>query len=130
MFVISGYIVGSSALGLIWAGSSQAALAILVIALAGIGLTSANYWALTQAVSPKSITGRAIGYQNTISNLAGICAPMLTGYLVDRSGSFNSAIVFAAASLWIAAASYAFLVREARTGEIKDLLAERSSALG
>jgi len=124
VFVISGYLVGSSTLILIWAASSQVALAILVIALAGIGLTSANYWALTQAISPKSITGRAVGYQNTISNLAGICAPLLTGHLVEQSGNFHSAIVFAAVSLWIAASSYAFLVRESRADEIKDLLTE------
>ena len=124
VFVITGYILGSSTLALIWVESSELALAILVFALAGIGLTSANYWALTQAISPRSFTGRAIGYQNTVSNLAGICAPMLTGYLVEQSGSFNSAIVFAATSLWLAAASYAFLVRESRAGEIKTLLAE------
>ena len=124
VFVITGYILGSSTLALIWVESSALALAILVFALAGIGLTSANYWALTQAISPRSFTGRAIGYQNTVSNLAGICAPMLTGYLVEQSGSFNSAIVFAATSLWLAAASYAFLVRESRAGEIKTLLAE------
>ncbi len=124
VFVITGYILGSSTLALIWVESSALALAILVFALAGIGLTSANYWALTQAISPRSFTGRAIGYQNTVSNLAGICAPILTGYLVEQSGSFNSAIVFAATSLWLAAASYAFLVRESRAGEIKTLLAE------
>ncbi len=128
VFVITGYILGSSTLALIWVESSELALAILVFALAGIGLTSANYWALTQAISPRSFTGRAIGYQNTVSNLAGICAPMLTGYLVEQSGSFNSAIVFAATSLWLAAASYAFLVRESRAGEIKTLLAEALAA--
>jgi MFS family permease len=123
VFVITGFLLGSSTLALIWVESSQVALALLIFALAGIGLTSANYWALTQAISPQSFIGRAVGYQNTISNLAGICAPMLTGYLLEESGSFNSAILFAAASLWLAAASYALLVRESWAGEIKVLLA-------
>ena len=124
VFVIIGYLIGSSTLSLVWVESSELALAVLVCALAGIGLTSANYWALTQAISPKAITGRAIGYQNTISNLAGICAPVLTGYLVEQSGNFDSAIIFASVSLWLAAASYAFLVRESRASEIKRLLGD------
>ena len=126
IFIISGYILGSSTLALIWVESSSAAMAILIFALASIGLTSANYWALTQAISPRAFIGRAIGYQNTISNLAGICAPVLTGILVGESENFSSSIAFAAVSLWIAAASYAFLVRESSVNEIKGLFADEA----
>ena len=128
VFAISGYILGSSTLALIWVESSSVAMAILIFALASIGLTSANYWALTQAISPKAFVGRAIGYQNTISNLAGICAPVLTGVLVGESENFSSSIAFAAISLWIAAASYAFLVRESSANEIKGLFAGEAQA--
>ena len=121
VFVISGYILGSTTILLNWVSASGPAVAILVFGLAGIGLASANYWALTQAISPKRLIGRAVGYQNTISNLAGICAPIITGLLVEKSGNFSSAIVFAAASLWIAAISYACLVRESRSDEIRHL---------
>ena len=121
VFVISGYILGSTTIILNWVSAPGSAVAILVFGLAGIGLASANYWALTQAISPKRLIGRAVGYQNTISNLAGICAPIITGLLVEKSGNFSSAIVFAAASLWIAAISYACLVRESRSDEIRHL---------
>ena len=122
VFVISGYILGSTTILLNWVSTHGSAIAILVFGLAGIGLASANYWALTQAISPKGLIGRAVGYQNTINNLAGICAPIITGLLVEKSGSFSSAIVFASASLWIASVSYAFLVRESRSNEIMDLM--------
>ena len=120
-FVITGYIIGSTTILINWVDSATSVVVILVFGLAGIGLSSANYWALTQAISSKRFIGRAIGYQNTISNLAGICAPVLTGVLVEVSGNFNSAIVFAASSLWIAAISYGFLVRESRANELKEL---------
>ncbi len=122
IFVITGYVLGSTTILMNWVSSPTFAVAILVFGLAGIGLTSANYWALTQAISPRQLIGRAVGYQNTISNLAGICAPIITGLLVEKSGNFDSAIVFAAASLWIAAISYAYLVRESRANEIKRLM--------
>lgn len=125
VFVISGYLIGSTMILINWVDSAPLTVAILIFGLAGIGLTSANYWALTQAVSPRRLIGRAVGYQNTVSNLAGICAPVITGALVERSGSFNSAIAFASVSLWIAALSYALLVREKPCEEIKTLFRDR-----
>ena len=129
VFVISGYILGSSTLALIWTESAQVASAILIFGLASIGLTIPNYWALTQAISPRAFVGRAIGYQNTISNLAGICAPTLTGILVGESANFSSSIAFAAVSLWIAATSYALLVRESSANEIKRLFADEARSV-
>ena len=122
VFVISGYMLGSTTILLNWVAAPKVALAILVFGLAGIGLASANYWALTQAISPKRLVGRAVGYQNTIGNLAGICSPIITGKLVEVSGNFGLAIAFASASLWIAALSYACLVRESRSNEIRRLI--------
>ena len=125
VFIISGFMLGSTIILLKWIDAPTAALAILVFGLAGIGLASANYWALTQAISPKRLIGRAIGYQNTIGNLAGICSPIITGKLVEISGDFGLAITFASASLWIAAISYACLVRESKSNEIRELIDSR-----
>ena len=61
---------------------------------------------------PAGISGRVIGVQNTIGNLAGVCAPILTGWLVSQYGGFEVAIWFAGMSLVVAAAAYLFLVRE------------------
>lgn len=121
IFIISGFTLGSTTILLNWVSASGLAVAILVFGLAGIGLASANYWALTQAITPKRLIGRAVGYQNTINNLAGIFSPIITGFLVDRSGSFGSAIVFASAALWVAAISYGCLVSESRANEIRNL---------
>jgi cyanate permease len=63
-------------------------------------------------MSPANLIGRVIGYQNTIANAAGICAPILTGVLVDRTNNFDAAIVFAAASLLTAAVIVLFLIRQ------------------
>ena len=91
--------------------SSEAVLAALILSLLGVGVASANYWALTQAASPASMIGRVIGAQNTLANVAGICAPVLTGILVGRNKNFDMALFFAGGSMLIAAASFLFLVR-------------------
>ncbi len=111
-FVCAG--LGGAGVALLWlrgAGTAAAATLVLVVALAGIGIASANFWALTQALAPSAIAGRVFGYQNTVGNLAGIFAPILTGILVGRERSFGTAILVAALALMMAAA-FLSLVRE------------------
>jgi MFS family permease len=111
LFVIGGFLLGTSILLLIPLQSAAGVLAAM-LSLVGIGFAAANYWALTQAASPPTVIGTAVGCQNTVANLAGICAPLLTGFVVDRTKSFDVSIAFAGCSLVIAAAAFLFLVRE------------------
>ncbi len=122
-FVVSGFVMGSSILSLLILKSAPAVFAALMLSLIGIGVASANYWALTQAATPAAIIGRVIGCQNTVANLAGICAPILTGFLVDRTKSFDVSITFAGTSLLIAAISFGILVRERDVNELQKLYA-------
>ena len=70
--------------------SSSVALFFAVFSLAGLGLTTANYWALTQTLIPKAAVGRIIGTQNCAANLHGIVAPLLTGWLMQTTGSYKA----------------------------------------
>ena len=123
LFVAGGFLLGSSILLLLVLKSAPAVLATLMLSLTGIGVASANYWALTQAASPSSMIGRVIGCQNTIANLAGICSPILTGFLIDRTHSFDLTITFAGVSLLVAAAAFLFLVRQRDVDELQALYA-------
>ena len=111
-FVAAGFLLGSSILLLLVLRIPPAVLAVLMCSLSGIGLASSNFWALTEAISPAPIVGRVIGYQNMIASLAGLCAPILTGLVVERTRSFDLAIVFAGGALLVAAAAYLALLRE------------------
>jgi MFS family permease len=112
-FVVCGFAIAAAGLlALGGATTIRSATAILVVALIGIGLASANYWALTQALAPGAIIGRVIGYQNTIANAAGICAPIATGLLLGLDRDFGPAILAAALALAAAAAAFLLLVRE------------------
>ncbi len=111
-FVCTGFVLGGSGLALLVAPTAEAALVVLFCSLVGLGVTSANFWALTQALAPRSVVGRVVGYQNTISNIAGLCAPILTGYLVGGQGSFRTAIWIAGLCPFLAALAYGLLIRE------------------
>jgi MFS family permease len=121
MFICTGFVLGSSSLSLLLVNSANAALGVLLFALVGLSLASSNFWALSQSVSPASMVGRMIGFQNMIANMAGICAPILTGYLMGAEKNFRPAIWFAGAALWVAAAAYFTLVREKSAEEFRTL---------
>ena len=77
-------------------GSAPVALGALFVSSIASGATSANLFATGQTLAGPSAAGRWIGFQNCIGNLAGIIAPALTGFLVDRLGSFGAAFGIAA----------------------------------
>ena len=105
--------------GQIGLGASMAAAAfapqsifIWVLAPAGIflGMSGGNCWAVTQTIAGTRVAGRWAGVQNFVGNFAGAVAPMLTGYLLARTGQFYGPLVIAAVVSWIGALSWVFAV--------------------
>lgn len=86
------------------------AMALLVTASFSFGLFSSNHWAITQTLAGPAAAGKWTGLQNCSGNLAGVVAPVVTGFVVERTGSFFFAFVFVCVSLVISALSYLFIV--------------------
>ncbi len=72
----------------------------------GCGATSPGIFAFCQRIAGPDAVGKWYGSQNGISNLAGVVAPSLTGFVVERTGNFvlpfaiTSALCFAGILLW------------------------------
>ncbi|MGB9604491.1 MAG: MFS transporter, partial [Bryobacteraceae bacterium] len=75
-FTIAGFLVASSELIGALSDSNEVALFFAIFSLSGLGLTTANYWALTQTLIPGAAVGRIVGVQNCAANLPGIVAPL------------------------------------------------------
>jgi cyanate permease len=57
----------------------------------GIGcqcISSSNIWAITQTLAGPYAAGRWTGLQNFVGNLAGVVAPAVTGFVLERTGHF------------------------------------------
>ena len=63
----------------------------ILLAGAAFGPTSTTLYAVGQTLAGPAASGRWMGFQNCVGNLAGIVAPAITGFLVDRTGHFYSA---------------------------------------
>lgn len=74
--------------------------AVWLIAAAGIffGVGTPMIFAIGATLAGPRAAGRWGGAQNLAGQVAGILAPLVTGIMVDRTGSFSGALVVAAAS--------------------------------
>lgn len=73
----------------------SAAVALMTVAVASLMLAGPSYWALIQDFSPPSQIGSAGGLMHGTGNLAGILAPVVTGYAVALAGSWTGAFLIA-----------------------------------
>jgi MFS family permease len=60
------------------------------------GMVGLGVFAIGQILAGPRAAARWIGVQGTVANIAGLTSPIITGLLVDASGSFAPAFVFAA----------------------------------
>jgi MFS transporter, ACS family, D-galactonate transporter len=112
LFTLAGFLAASTeAIGMISA-SDKTALFFAIFSLAGLGLATANYWALTQTIFAPGMMGRIVGLQNFASNLSGVVAPIITGWLKYKTGGYEAAGWAILALLIVGLLSYGLLVRD------------------
>jgi MFS transporter, ACS family, glucarate transporter len=69
--------------------------------------------------SPKHAGGVSGGLFNTFGNLSSITTPIIIGYILAATGSFNGALVFVGANALVAAIAYLVIVGKIEGGKLK-----------
>jgi MFS family permease len=87
-----------------------ASMVLLMLACASYGVYASSHWAITQTLAGPLAAGKWSGLQNFIANLAGVVAPAITGFVVDRTGQFFWAFAAAAVVVLIGACVYLFVL--------------------
>jgi len=113
-FTIAGLLAASTEVFGAMSASTNVAVFFAIFSMTGLGLATANYWAITQTLLPGVAPGRVAGIQNTALNLAGIVAPIITGWLKQITGTYTAPMQTIWVVLIIGVAAYAFLARESR----------------
>jgi MFS-type transporter involved in bile tolerance (Atg22 family) len=111
IFTILGFVLASTEVFGAISHSQNVSLFFALFSLSGLGLATANYWALTQTIVPKGAMGRAVGVQNFASNCSGIVAPIVTGWLKETTGSYLAPMVAVLVILMVGVVSYGLLVK-------------------
>jgi MFS family permease len=113
-FTIAGLLAASTEVFGAMSESTAVAVFFAIFSMTGLGLATANYWAITQTLLPGVAPGRVAGIQNTALNLAGIVAPIITGWLKQVTGSYTAPMQTIWVFLIIGVAAYLFLARESQ----------------
>lgn len=91
--------------------SGYLALALLSFSFAMAIAASPSIWAIPGDITPEiNLIGTLGGIQNTISNIAGIVAPIITGFIIYKTGGFEFALLLSSLVSCVGAFSYIFIV--------------------
>jgi MFS family permease len=77
-----------------------------------VGLASGNMFAIIQSCAPHDELGIWTGFENTAGNIAGVLAPIVTGFLIARTGSYFPGFALAAGVLAAGILAYELILGE------------------
>jgi MFS-type transporter involved in bile tolerance (Atg22 family) len=108
--LIGGTAFGLGILGAAHAHDATRALIWISISLGGLAAAAPVAWSLPSLIAHKNDVGKVGGIINFSSQVSGICAPIVTGYLVSAFHNYAWAFGVSAAYLVIGIAGYAFML--------------------
>jgi sugar phosphate permease len=110
---VCGYLVSAAFCG----AASQAtgtisALACISASMFFLSFAQSGIWTLIANIAPPRYTGSVASIQNFGAYIGGTVSPLVTGMVVDRTGSFMLALVLGACVMAGAAICYLFIVKD------------------
>jgi MFS family permease len=111
-FSIIGAIATAGGMTLCAVGDAPVAITGLFVAAVATGLGAPMLYCIGQTLAGPRAAGKWMSLQNCLGNLAGIFAPLITGWIVDVTGSFVSAFALAAGVSLLGVIAFGFVVRK------------------
>ena len=100
--------------GILLSQSTSALLFWLVLGGASYGTSTPCLYGIAQMFAGKSASGTWVGVQNALGNTAGFVMPIVTGLMIDATGSYAGGFYLAAAIVGIGALWWAFVLPQIR----------------
>ena len=108
--LIGGTSFGLGILGAAHVHTPVAALFWISMSIGGLSAASPVGWSIPSLIAPRESVGTLGGIINFCNHLAGIAAPIVTGYVVKGTNSFSGAFALATIFLLFGIAGYVFLL--------------------
>lgn len=105
-----------------YADDQRLVILIMTLAFFGKGVASLG-WAVIADMSPRELLGVTGGIFNMVGNTAGIVMPIVVGYIVKATGSFDGALVFVGAHCLITILAYFVITQRIERVELKPVAA-------
>lgn len=104
--LVAGLILGFAIVGAAFTKDINVAVFWITIAVAGISFHAPVGWSLPGLIAPTNSTGQVGAIMNCLNNVANFFAPVVTGIIVQRTGSFYSALLTAGVILVVGIFAY------------------------
>lgn len=105
--LVFGMVLATMIIGCVWAQTEWLVVVLMSVAFFGKGVASLG-WAIMADVAPRKLAGLSGGVFNMFGNIAGIVTPIVVGYIVSATQSFDLALVYVGAHCLLTI--FAFLV--------------------
>jgi len=109
-FLVSGMSLGLGIFGVAYSHTTQLAVLWITISITGLSIAAPVGWSMPSLIAPRESVGTIGGIMNLSNQLAGISAPIVTGFIVAGTRSYSAAFIAAAAFLLLGIAAYVFLL--------------------
>lgn len=103
--LVCGMSVGATLVFCNFTDSIWVVTALMSLAIFGKGVVAVD-WTLVSDTAPKQINGMAGGLFNMFGNISGIVTPIIIGYIVHVTGSFEGAMYLVAGHALLGAAAF------------------------
>ena len=114
-----GFLLSSTIIICNYVEASSVVIALMSAAFFGKGFGNLG-WAVVADTAPKQIVGLTGGVFNSIGQASGIITPVVIGYILAATGSFNGALLFVGAHGLVAIVSYWVVVGKIERFELKN----------
>ncbi len=116
-----GYLLAAAfCAGAALSGEVVAALACISASMFFLSFAQSGKWTLITAIAPQAYSGSVASIQNFGSYIGGTVSPILTGAVVDATGSFVLALFIGSGVMVAGAALYFFVVKDPIPSEALD----------
>jgi sugar phosphate permease len=95
------------------------AVTLLTLCVGSLRLATGSANSLPIDLAPRSVVGSLTSIQNFFGNVGGLLAPIVTGYIVQSTGSFVGSLVVAGGMALLGAISYVFIMGNLETHRIE-----------
>ena len=116
--IVGGMLLSVCIIGCNYVSQDWIVVALMSLAFFGKGIGALG-WAVVADTSPKEAIGLSGSIFNMFGNVAGIVTPIVIGYLVARTGSFNGALVFVGFNALLTVFSYLVIVKDIKRIELR-----------
>ena len=122
--IMAGMALSMTMIACNYASAQSVMLLLMSISFFGKGIGALG-WTVVSDTSPKGLVGMNGALFNFIGNMAGITTPIIIGYIVEKTHSFNLALIYVSFIAFCAIVAYGPIV-----GEIKRIELDIPAAAG